>query len=148
MIGMAGAAFRAKGDDHRGLNGSHHFLELGAQSGQVREGRKPTVLETEEVESRTETFCRTFCLELAGGGQRSTGWNAGMVAHTFRAIGGDDQVHLASFPGQARQERADNALIVGMGEGREQGTTGLTKRCRGERHCARDKQYGGGSVEK
>jgi hypothetical protein len=68
------------------------------------------------METHTEPFCGTFSLELAGGGQRLTGWNAGMVANTFGAVRGDDEMDLASLPRQSRQQRTDDALIVGVSE--------------------------------
>src|SRR5688500_13432647 len=100
---MASAAFGAKGDDGRGLNVPDDLLQLGAESRQIRERREPAILEAEEMESHAQPFRCTFCLELASGGQRLTGRDAGVVANPLGAIGGNDEVGLASLPRQTRQ---------------------------------------------
>ena len=48
--------------------------------------------------------------------ERGTGGDAGEVGHPLRAVGGDDEMGLAPLAGEAREERSDDTLVVGVRE--------------------------------
>src|SRR5918992_3656445 len=92
----------------------------------------------------TEALGRALCLTRACGGERLTGWDAAMVAHALGAVSRDDEMDLPALAPQTRQERTDDALVVGMGERGKHGTTGLARRIRREPRDARSDTDRGG----
>src|SRR5436190_1757751 len=123
MVGVAGSSLGTKGDDRRGSHCVDDLRDLRAQTAQRVERREAAILEAEQVElTHAQTLGCAICLRGASHGELRARWYTGMFANAFGAIGGDDEMHLPPFARETRQQRAHDALVVGMREDCEQGT--------------------------
>jgi hypothetical protein len=76
--------------------------------------------------SHAEPGRRAVRLFRARGGELSPGGDVGEIADPFGAIGRDYEMSLASFSREARQQRADDALVIGVSEDCEDWAAGLS----------------------
>ena len=63
---------------------------------------------------------------VARGGELRSGRDLGEIANALGAVGGDHEMGLASLPREPRQQRADDALVVGVSEHGDDGPAGLS----------------------
>ena len=68
--------------------------------------------------SHTEPLGRATRLQHARRGQLWPRWNLREITNALGAVGGDQEMGLASFPREPRQQRVDDAPAVGVGEPR------------------------------
>ena len=136
---MPGASLRTEGDDHRGPERIDDRHERRPQLAQHIERCEAAVRKTEQVElSHAEPLGRAVRLLGACGGQLRSGRDVGEIANALGAVGGDHEMGLASFPREPRQQRADDAFVVGVSEDGDHGPPDLSLRRerddRGQRH--------------
>jgi hypothetical protein len=127
---MSGPALGAEGDDHLRLEARY---DRGQPGPQFREGRRRraqrTVLQSDHVQpAHPKPAGGAFGLLDARGGQLRASRDSGMVANALGSVGGDDEMHLPPIAGQSRQQRADDPLVVGVGEDGEHRAAGLSGR--------------------
>ena len=77
--------------------------------------------------SYAEAVGRAACFLGARGGQFRSGWDMCEVANAFGTVGRDHEMGLASFAGKARQQRADDAFVVGVSEYGDDEAAGLSR---------------------
>ena len=122
---MPGASLRTEGDDDSGIERVDDRRESRPHLAQYLERGEPAIRQTEQVElSHAEPIGGAVCFLDACGGKLGSGWDMGEIANTFRAIGGDHEVGLASFSGQARKKRTDDAFVVWVSEHGQHGPPG------------------------
>src|SRR6266566_77140 len=112
---MPGATLRTKGDYHRGLERIDDRRESRSQLAEHFERCESAVGKPEQVKlSHAEPFGRAIRLLSTGGGELRSSGNLREIADAFGAVGGDDEMRLASLSGELRQQRTDDAFIVGV----------------------------------
>src|SRR5688572_8456717 len=146
MIGMPRSSFRTEGDDRRWLNASDDRAQLGAQTAQGCERGESAILQPDEMQLRhAQSLHRALSLQLPRSSERRTSWDSRMVANALGAIGGDDEMYVASFAAETGKERADYTFVVGMGKDSEQRTIGWNNRLWRYAGDARDQRQCGHS---
>src|SRR4051812_20063515 len=135
MIWMSGAALRPEGDDHRRLERIDDRRYTRPQLAEHAERCEAAIGKTEDVELlHSEATGGARRLLAASGGELRPGGNMGEVADTLGPIGGDDEMSLAPFPGELRQQRPDDTLVVGVREYGKDRCSALGG-CRERREC-------------
>jgi hypothetical protein len=127
-----------EGDDRDRLHRVDHRGEPRAQLAEHVERRETAVGEAEHVELlHPDGIGGAARLPGADRGELRAGGHLEVVADPLRAVGGDDEVGHAPLAREAREQGADDALVVGMGEDGEDRSGGLRvgghRRGRGER---------------
>src|SRR3954470_8390701 len=98
------------------------------------ERREAAVGEADDVELfHAEPVGGAGRLLGACGGECGAGGDPGEVGYALRAVGGDDEMRLATLSRETGEQRADDPLVVGMSEDGEDGAAGLGLRLPRER---------------
>src|SRR6476660_5125927 len=101
MIGMARASLRTERYDGFRLERIDDRRQAGAQLAERFEGREVAVGQSQLMElAHAESVGSALSFLGAGGGELRAGGNVREIANAFGAVGGDDQMGLASFPGE------------------------------------------------